>query len=93
MRALLLFVFLMIRRPPRSTLDRSSAASDVYKRQIIYGHALSPKKSLQLQLGSCAFRGRVPVSGDRVFCFHAGDALNKIRDFLYALSTLPNLNI
>ena len=26
----------MIRRPPRSTLDRSSAASDVYKRQIEY---------------------------------------------------------
>ena len=25
----------MIRRPPRSTLDRSSAASDVYKRQIL----------------------------------------------------------
>ena len=24
----------MIRRPPRSTLDRSSAASDVYKRQL-----------------------------------------------------------
>ena len=30
---LYLFFFLMIRRPPRSTLDRSSAASDVYKRQ------------------------------------------------------------
>ena len=29
------FFFLMIRRPPRSTLDRSSAASDVYKRQIV----------------------------------------------------------
>ena len=29
----LCFFFLMIRRPPRSTLDRSSAASDVYKRQ------------------------------------------------------------
>ena len=28
--------FLMIRRPPRSTLDRSSAASDVYKRQDVY---------------------------------------------------------
>ena len=28
----------MIRRPPRSTLDRSSAASDVYKRQL---HSLS----------------------------------------------------
>ena len=27
------FFFLMIRQPPRSTLDRSSAASDVYKRQ------------------------------------------------------------
>src|SRR5678816_882391 len=26
----------MIRRPPRSTLDRSSAASDVYKRQLHY---------------------------------------------------------
>src|SRR5678816_4780055 len=26
----------MIRRPPRSTLDRSSAASDVYKRQITH---------------------------------------------------------
>ena len=30
-----LFFFLMIRRPPRSTLDRSSAASDVYKRQVV----------------------------------------------------------
>ena len=29
----------MIRRPPRSTLDRSSAASDVYKRQ---GHGVGP---------------------------------------------------
>ena len=28
--------FLMILRPPRSTLDRSSAASDVYKRQGIH---------------------------------------------------------
>ena len=27
----------MIRRPPRSTLDRSSAASDVYKRQAFLG--------------------------------------------------------
>ena len=30
----LLFFFLMIRRPPRSTQSRSSAASDVYKRQV-----------------------------------------------------------
>ena len=27
--------FLMIRRPPRSTRKESSAASDVYKRQVI----------------------------------------------------------
>ena len=32
--------FLMIRRPPRSTLERSSAASDVYKRQIQPGPAI-----------------------------------------------------
>ena len=30
----------MIRRPPRSTLDRSSAASDVYKRQEFGGPSL-----------------------------------------------------
>src|SRR5678815_290437 len=30
----------MIRRPPRSTLDRSSAASDVYKRQLLGPAAL-----------------------------------------------------
>src|SRR5665254_23485 len=29
------FFFLMIRRPPRSTRVRSSAASDVYKRQTL----------------------------------------------------------
>ena len=33
-RVNMIFFFLMIRRPPRSTLDRSSAASDVYKRQL-----------------------------------------------------------
>ena len=31
--------FLMIRRPPRSTQSRSSAASDVYKRQVGGGEA------------------------------------------------------
>ena len=32
----------MIRRPPRSTLDRSSAASDVYKRQVSARDAVKP---------------------------------------------------
>ncbi len=45
------FFFLMIRRPPRSTPIKSSAASDVYKRQPtgaaglaagVGGQALSP---------------------------------------------------
>ena len=32
----------MIRRPPRSTLDRSSAASDVYKRQeLVFDNTLA----------------------------------------------------
>ena len=30
------FFVLMIRRPPRSTQSRSSAASDVYKRQRLH---------------------------------------------------------
>ena len=34
--SLLLFFFLMIRRPPRSTQSRSLAASDVYKRQGLH---------------------------------------------------------
>ena len=37
--AVCLIVFIMIRRPPRSTQSRSSAASDVYKRQM-QGHTL-----------------------------------------------------
>ena len=34
-------LFLMIRRPPRSTRKESSAASDVYKRQEVYGEVKS----------------------------------------------------
>ena len=33
----------MIRRPPRSTLDRSSAASDVYKRQALSQHEVTAR--------------------------------------------------
>ena len=35
----------MIRQPPRSTLDRSSAASDVYKRQTFYRYILDSNAS------------------------------------------------
>src|SRR5665809_7707 len=40
------FFFLMIRRPPRSTQSRSSAASDVYKRQIRAWLCVSPSRLL-----------------------------------------------
>ena len=43
------FFFLMIRRPPRSTLDRSSAASDVYKRQVL-GQGPVPLDVLERQM-------------------------------------------
>ena len=43
------FFFLMIGRPPRSTLDRSSAASDVYKRQILIYCGIDELKTI----GSC----------------------------------------
>ena len=37
----------MIRRPPRSTQSRSSAASDVYKRQV-YDYSLKADQSFQV---------------------------------------------
>ena len=40
---LVCFFFLMIRRPPRSTQGRSSAASDVYKRQRRGGRRGRPR--------------------------------------------------
>eukprot|EP00656_Telonema_subtile_P017600 TRINITY_DN19461_c0_g1_i1.p1 TRINITY_DN19461_c0_g1~~TRINITY_DN19461_c0_g1_i1.p1 ORF type:complete len:108 (-),score=20.92 TRINITY_DN19461_c0_g1_i1:36-359(-) len=38
----------MIRRPPRSTLSSSSAASDVYKRQVLYS-PIHPHELLESQ--------------------------------------------
>eukprot|EP00658_Telonema_sp_P-2_P056710 TRINITY_DN45152_c0_g1_i1.p2 TRINITY_DN45152_c0_g1~~TRINITY_DN45152_c0_g1_i1.p2 ORF type:complete len:101 (-),score=19.39 TRINITY_DN45152_c0_g1_i1:900-1202(-) len=55
-----MFFFLMIRRPPRSTLSSSSAASDVYKTQPLH----SPSSSSSLPSARPAFsplhRPRVP---------------------------------
>eukprot|EP00831_Metopus_contortus_P010609 TRINITY_DN14143_c0_g1_i1.p1 TRINITY_DN14143_c0_g1~~TRINITY_DN14143_c0_g1_i1.p1 ORF type:complete len:281 (+),score=36.68 TRINITY_DN14143_c0_g1_i1:70-912(+) len=44
------FFFLMIRRPPRSTQGVSSAASDVYKRQILYKENTIYQKQLYQNL-------------------------------------------
>eukprot|EP00657_Telonema_sp_P-1_P012783 TRINITY_DN9579_c0_g1_i1.p2 TRINITY_DN9579_c0_g1~~TRINITY_DN9579_c0_g1_i1.p2 ORF type:complete len:211 (-),score=82.15 TRINITY_DN9579_c0_g1_i1:111-743(-) len=43
--------FLMIRRPPRSTQSRSSAASDVYKRQPEANHTIMLQAVLGQKLG------------------------------------------
>ena len=63
------FFFLMIRRPPRSTLDRSSAASDVYKRQLqdrlfaeIEFHHLGHVGIDRLVVGDAGADGVGPVS-------------------------------
>src|SRR5664279_3257719 len=42
----------MIRRPPRSTLSSSSAASDVYKRQVLAASKIGQHFSQSLALGS-----------------------------------------
>ena len=43
---IIVFFFLMIRRLPRSTQRRSSAASDVYKRQALLGYSRSEMESV-----------------------------------------------
>src|SRR5680860_1826122 len=40
----------MIRRPPRSTQSRSSAASDVYKRQLLDTHGIMTYSAANSQL-------------------------------------------
>ena len=58
-----LFFFLMIRRPPRSTLDRSSAASDVYKRQPFEGGEQSLREEADIE---ACFGGLVLARGEQV---------------------------
>src|SRR5450756_1932906 len=67
------FFFLMIRRPPRSTQSRSSAASDVYKRQIQH-HATDHFQGNQFfgnQLG------RVQMIERKSVCFLLREKLNR----------------
>src|SRR5678810_96738 len=48
----------MIRRPPRSTLDRSSAASDVYKRQGTQNEEEDRLKKISMETVHAALRTR-----------------------------------
>ena len=52
----------MIRRPPRSTLDRSSAASDVYKRQALWDQG-EPSPTYMYRRGDPLNPGRLVGPG------------------------------
>ena len=64
-----LFFCLMIRRPPRSTLDRSSAASDVYKRQdykaSIKGYDKLARPQIEIKSKKNTFETTLPISGEK----------------------------
>ena len=55
------FFFLMIRRPPRSTQSRSSAASDVYKRQFLMSATTSGTLSASTWLISIGVLQRAAI--------------------------------
>src|SRR3546814_12979795 len=64
------FCFLMIRRPPRSTPLYSSAASDVYKRQVLQCLRRStsrdgPIKGTSDRVDTAFLNGRAVVERDR----------------------------
>src|SRR5450756_1261739 len=63
-RDIFFLFFLMIRRPPRSTQSRSSAASDVYKRQIIdhgfgYSSIYAHLSNFNVKVGQKVQRGDI----------------------------------
>src|SRR5678816_3698418 len=86
----------MIRRPPRSTLDRSSAASDVYKRQFLDTYGMEMKDvfgSVTLALGTYRYTVSSIIPGmTRVAWSLKKDQLQKEipgitrKKFLYNLS-------
>ena len=67
-----MFFFLMKRRPPRSTLDRSSAASDVYKRQALSRDA-TPMSQIQVTDGKVVLvrgKDRLEIPAEHVSYTH-----------------------
>ena len=57
--------FVMIRRPPRSTQSRSSAASDVYKRQAsVWARGYKTERKMCIECGDVF----VPWRKDQVYC-------------------------
>jgi len=80
----------MIRRPPRSTHCISSAASDVYKRQLPSGERLE----IGARPGGCA-RCRRPLLGARNPLIYAGEGViyAGASDELKGLGVLVNVPV
>src|SRR5678809_1139538 len=80
----------MIRRPPRSTLDRSSAASDVYKRQVISKEKETQYQYLQkiLELVDTGILSYEEKSGEVVWM---NESLKRMLQLPY-LKTIHSLN-
>src|SRR5665811_2599245 len=68
----------MIRRPPRSTRVRSSAASDVYKRQLHMSRDLILTAVL---VASCVSFVTIPLSG------HISDRIGRRKMYLIGAAT------
>ena len=66
--------FLMIRLPPRSTQSRSSAASDVYKRQIEH-RAIEEMKHAEMLMERLLFLEGKPILSE-LNKLHVGDAVD-----------------
>ena len=82
----------MIRRPPRSTRVRSSAASDVYKRQILYNGHVTVQKG-KITVNGTALIEQVlwyPVNGSVTVVHDGGEVKSCICDntlVIYAQNT------
>src|SRR5678815_1091920 len=66
----------MIRRPPRSTLDRSSAASDVYKRQLL-DEGTQNRTSLEIADAIESVGGAIETDGSFERIVASASVLNK----------------
>src|SRR5678816_1032491 len=73
----------MVRRPPRSTLDRSSAASDVYKRQV-FGIGIYHEDTKQIEFPATYENGvALPAYSNSIYdenrfaglCFLSGNEI------------------
>src|SRR5450756_1028084 len=80
----------MIRRPPRSTQSRSSAASDVYKRQLNEQHSL---KNFDISIQVTALLGSSVASGIGAAAYVAIISAIYKKNLKPALAVLGNISV